>query len=83
MSKLTYKEFAIDYSEELYGVLNIDFSIAVYSMGLVAYHNLNEGFNAPEYAILGYLLRKIYSIVKGKRDRVSIISLQQLTFLIS
>ncbi|QXJ28699.1 Uncharacterized protein J5U23_01568 [Saccharolobus shibatae B12] len=78
-SRLTYKEFVIDYSEELYGTLNVDTTIPVYHMGLVSFHTFKEGLNAPEYAILGYLLRKIYLIIREKRDKIPISS-PQLAF---
>ncbi|QGA53873.1 hypothetical protein GFS03_04405 [Sulfolobus sp. E5-1-F] len=71
-SRLTYKEFSIEYSNDLYGELNVDLSIPVYSMGLVAYHSFTEGYNAPEYGILGYIMRRIYSIIKEKRSKIEV-----------
>ncbi|WP_306305649.1 hypothetical protein [Metallosphaera hakonensis] len=71
-SRLTFREFATDYSEEAYGQLNVDMTIHVYPMGMVAYHTFAEGYNAPEYAILGYILRRIYEIIKEKRDQIRI-----------
>jgi len=71
-SRLTYREFAVEYSEDLYGELHVDLTIPVYSTGLVAYHTFTEGYNAPEYAVLGYLLRKIYSTIKEKKEKITI-----------
>lgn len=72
--RLTYREFTVEYSTELYGTLCVDRTIPVYHMGLVAYYNFTEGYNAPEYAIFGYLLRRIYSIIKNKREKFKIYS---------
>ena len=71
-SKLTYREFAVDFSQESYGSLNIGLTIPVYSANLVAYFTYTEGYNAPEYSILGYLLRRIYSIIKLKKEEYSV-----------
>ncbi|BDC18721.1 hypothetical protein [Acidianus sp. HS-5] len=71
-SKLTYREFAVEYSQDLYGELNVGLTVPVYPVGLVAYYTFTEGYNAPEYAVLGYLLRRIYSIVKGKREKITV-----------
>jgi len=66
--RLTYKEFSVEYSQELLGELDILRTIEVYSMNMVAYYNFTEGLNAPEYAILGYLLRRIYYLVSEKHE---------------
>jgi hypothetical protein len=66
--RLTYREFSVEYSQELLGELDIPRTIEVYSMNMVAYYNFTEGLNAPEYSILGYLLRRIYYIVRKKLE---------------
>ncbi|WP_245544514.1 hypothetical protein [Metallosphaera yellowstonensis] len=35
---------------------------------MVAYYNFTEGLNAPEFSILGYLLRRIYHLVQEKLE---------------
>lgn len=67
--RLTYKEFYVDYSQELFGELDVPRTLAVYSMNMVAYYNFAESLNAPEYSILGYLLRRIYYLVKEKLEK--------------
>jgi hypothetical protein len=69
--RLTYREFSVEYSQELYGQLDVVRTIMVYP--LIAYYDFKEGYNAPEYGILGYLLRRIYEIVSEKRERIKII----------
>ena len=59
-SNITYRELSHDVDYEAYGVPDVERSLAVYPLGLVAYYNYKEGRNAPEFAVLGYLLRKIY-----------------------
>ncbi|BDC18724.1 hypothetical protein [Acidianus sp. HS-5] len=65
--RLTYREFSIEYSQELLGELSIDRTIQVHHLGLVAYHTYVEGVNAPEFLVFGYLLRRIYEIIKEKK----------------
>ncbi len=69
--RLTYREFSVEYSQELYGQLDVVRTIMVYP--LIAYYDFKEGYNAPEYGILGYLLRRIYEIVSEKREGIKII----------
>jgi hypothetical protein len=69
--RLTYREFSVEYSQELYGQLDVARTIMVYP--LIAYYDFKEGYNAPEYGILGYLLRRIYEIVSEKREGIKII----------
>jgi hypothetical protein len=64
--RLTYKEFSVEYSQELYGQLDVARTIIVYP--LLVYYDFKEGYNAPGYGILGYLLRRIYEIVSEKRE---------------
>jgi len=66
--RLTYKEFSVEYSQELFGELDVTRTIEVYPMNMLAYYNFAEGLNAPEYSILGYLLRRIYHLVKEKHE---------------
>lgn len=66
--RLSYKEFSVEYSKELYGVLDVARTVIVYP--LIAYYDFKEGYNAPEYAILGYLLRRIYEIVSEKKKEI-------------
>ena len=70
--RLTYREFAVEYGEEVYGELSVERSIVVYPMRLYAYYSFAEGYNAPEYSVLGYLLREIFRIVKEKRDEMKV-----------
>jgi len=69
--RLTYREFSVEYSQELHGQLDVVRTIMVYP--LIAYYDFKEGYNAPEYGILGYLLRRIYEIVSEKREGIKII----------
>ncbi len=64
--RLTYKEFSIGYDQDIFGELNIDRTTIVYPQGLYAYYTYTEGYNAPEYGILGYLLRRIYDTAIDK-----------------
>ena len=68
--RLTYKEFSVEYSQELYGQLDVARTIIVYP--LLVYYDFKEGYNAPEYGTLGYLLRRIYEIVSEKREGIKI-----------
>lgn len=70
--KLTYREFTVDYSEELFGAIDVVRTINVYPMNLVAYYTFVEGPNAPEYSILGYLLRRIYSMIIEKKEKLPV-----------
>jgi len=66
--RLTYRESSVEYSQELLGELDVPRTIEVYSMNMVAYYNFTEGLNAPEFSILGYLLRRIYHLVEEKLE---------------
>ena len=66
--RLTYREFSVEYSQELLGELDVPRTIEVYPMNMVTYYNFTEGLNAPEYLILGYLLRRIYYLVREKLE---------------
>ncbi|MGC9106419.1 MAG: hypothetical protein ACP5HQ_08400 [Thermoprotei archaeon] len=68
--RLTYREFATIYSTELAGALDVSRTVAVYPHGLVAYYDLVQGYNAPEYAVLGYLLRRTFSIAESEKRRI-------------
>ncbi len=58
--KLIYREFTSSYDNEEIGVIDIDRSLYAMPSGLMAYYTYREGINAPEYSILGYLLRRLF-----------------------
>ena len=70
--RLTYREFAVEYGEEVYGELSVEHTVFTYPMRTYAYYSFAEGLNAPEYSVLGYLLRKIYRTVKEKREELEV-----------
>ena len=69
---ITYRELSYDVDYEAYGVPDVERSSVLYPLGLVAYYNYKEGRNAPELAVLGYLLRKIYKGVSGLREKYEV-----------
>jgi hypothetical protein len=67
----TFKEFAVEYSQRNYGPVDVARTLITLPYGLKAYFNYREGYDAPEYSLLGYLLRRIYSLVKAKSNLVN------------
>ncbi|MCG3110073.1 hypothetical protein L3N51_02370 [Metallosphaera sp. J1] len=61
-ARLTYREFAVEYDSEPMGVVNVPRSLHVMSKGIYAYYTYIKGYDAPEYAIMNYLLHKIYEV---------------------
>jgi hypothetical protein len=68
--RLTYREFHVDYSEEALGEVNVDLTVLSYPYGLVSYYNFREGTNAPEFGVLGCILRKVHGLASGKANEV-------------
>ncbi|ABP95190.1 hypothetical protein HA72_1022 [Metallosphaera sedula] len=60
-ARLTYREFVISYDREPMGAIDLPRSIPVMSRGIYAYYTYIKGYDAPEYAIMNYLLKRIYS----------------------
>lgn len=56
--KITYRELKVEYDKDIFGEISIDHTMNSLPQGLFAYYTYREGLNAPEYSILGYIIRK-------------------------
>ena len=70
--ELTYRELAYEVDRHAYGVLDVRRTMFTYPRGLVTYYTYKEGRNAPEYAVLGYLLRRIYRGVRELKPKYEV-----------
>ncbi|BCS93303.1 MAG: hypothetical protein MjAS7_1911 [Metallosphaera javensis (ex Sakai et al. 2022)] len=61
-TRLTYREFTVEYDSEPLGVVDVPRTLGVMSRRVYAYYTYIKGYDAPEYAIMNYLLRRIYAI---------------------
>ncbi len=68
--KLTTREFSNDFGEEIYGELDIPRTIVTYPYRVYSFYTIVRGTDAPEFAVLGALLREIYTGVKGLKEQL-------------
>ena len=70
--RLSYRELVYDFNPIVFGVPDVIRTIVLYSRGLVSYYTYREGANAPEFKVMGYLLRMIYQMAEGLIERVKV-----------
>ncbi|MCG2872302.1 MAG: hypothetical protein L7H13_08780, partial [Sulfolobales archaeon] len=68
--KLTEREFSNDFGGETYGELDIPRTIVTYPYRVYSFYTFERGTDAPEFAVLGALLREIYTGVKGLKEQL-------------
>jgi hypothetical protein len=68
--KLTKREFGNDFGGETYGELDIPRTIVTYPYRVYSFYTIERGTDAPEFAVLGALLREIYTGVKGLKEQL-------------
>ncbi|ARM76841.1 hypothetical protein [Acidianus manzaensis] len=68
--ELTYREYTVEYDRDVHGELTVPQTISVFPQGLYAYYTFREGRNAREYAILNYLLHRIYNIASNFFNKI-------------
>ena len=69
--RLASREFSVEYSEEPAGAASAELTLGVYHLGLAAYYTYRLGLDAPEYAVMGCLLRRIYAAASRRGSRGS------------
>ena len=68
--KLTKREFSNDFGGEIYGELDVPRTIVTYPYRVYSFYTYERGTDAPEFAVLGALLREIYTGVKGLKKQL-------------
>jgi len=68
--KLTKREFSNDFGGEIYGELDVPRTIVTYPYRVYSFYTYERGTDAPEFAVLGALLREIYTGVKGLKEQL-------------
>ncbi|MCQ4450495.1 MAG: hypothetical protein NO110_07370 [Sulfolobales archaeon] len=68
--KLTKREFSNDFGGEIYGELDVPRTIVTYPYRVYSFYTIERGTDAPEFAVLGALLREIYTGVKGLKEQL-------------
>ena len=68
--KFTEREFSNDFGGETYGELDIPRTIVTYPYRVYSFYTIERGTDAPEFAVLGALLREIYTGVKGLKEQL-------------
>ncbi|QGA53843.1 hypothetical protein GFS03_04235 [Sulfolobus sp. E5-1-F] len=66
--RITYRELGISFDREIRGRVSISHSILSLPKRLYAFYSYFEGYNAPEYFVMGNLLRRIIEIAKKYLD---------------
>ena len=65
--RLVSRELSVEYSEEPVGVAGVELTMNVHHLGLAAYYTYRLGLNAPEHAVMGCLLRRVYALASRLR----------------
>jgi len=68
--KFTEREFSNDFGGEIYGELDLPRTIVTYPNRVYSFYTIERGTDAPEFAVLGALLREIYTGVKGLKEQL-------------
>jgi hypothetical protein len=68
--KLTKREFSNDFGGEIYGELDVPRTIVTYPYRVYSFYTYERGTDAPEFAVLGALLREIYTGVKELKKQL-------------
>ncbi|BFH72931.1 hypothetical protein SJAV_08750 [Sulfurisphaera javensis] len=68
--KLKHRQFAVKIDSVPYGPIDIPRTILLRGKSAYAYYSFEEGTNAPEYAILLYLLDKAYNIISFTESKL-------------
>jgi hypothetical protein len=68
--KLTEREFSNDFGGELYGEPDVPRTIVTYPYRIYFFYTIERGIDAPEFAVLGALLREIYTGVKRLKKQL-------------
>jgi hypothetical protein len=68
--KFTEREFSNDFGGETYGEPDVPRTIVTYPYRVYSFYTIERGTDAPEFAVLGALLREIYTGVKGLKGKL-------------